>query len=69
MVQNVMSLRFGNRIVAPTWNRDHIASISISMKEDIGTQGRGGYFDQSGIIRDVIQNHLMQILCLVAMER
>ncbi|KAI1294762.1 Glucose-6-phosphate 1-dehydrogenase [Halotydeus destructor] len=69
MVQNVMALRFGNRIIAPTWNRDNIASVSINMKEDIGTQGRGGYFDESGIIRDVMQNHLMQILCLIAMEK
>lgn len=69
MVQNVMILRFANRIMSPTWNREHIASVSITMKEEIGTQGRGGYFDNSGIIRDVMQNHLLQILCLVAMEK
>lgn len=69
MVQNVMTLRFANRIMAPTWNRDHIASVSITMKEPFGTMGRGGYFDSFGIIRDVMQNHLMQILCLVAMEK
>ncbi|KAG8199155.1 hypothetical protein JTE90_015986 [Oedothorax gibbosus] len=69
MVQNVMALRFGNRIFGPIWNRENIASIMISFKEPFGTQGRGGYFDHFGIIRDVMQNHLLQILCLVAMEK
>ncbi|KAF8790087.1 glucose-6-phosphate 1-dehydrogenase-like [Argiope bruennichi] len=69
MVQNLMALRFGNRIFGPIWNRDNIASIMISFKEPFGTQGRGGYFDNFGIIRDVMQNHLLQILCLVAMEK
>lgn len=59
----------GNRFIAPSWNRDHIACVMISFKEDFGTQGRGGYFDSSGILRDVMQNHLMQILTLVAMEK
>ncbi|GIY54798.1 glucose-6-phosphate 1-dehydrogenase [Caerostris darwini] len=69
MVQNLMALRFGNRIFGPIWNRDNIASIMISFKEPFGTQGRGGYFDSFGIIRDVMQNHLLQILCLAAMEK
>ena len=69
MVQNLISLRFGNMIFGPTWNRDSIASVTITFKEPFGTQGRGGYFDEFGIIRDVMQNHLMQILCLVAMEK
>ncbi|XP_069174778.1 glucose-6-phosphate 1-dehydrogenase [Procambarus clarkii] len=69
MVQNLMTLRFGNRIFGPTWNRDNISSVFISFKEPFGTQGRGGYFDEFGIIRDVMQNHLLQILCLVAMEK
>lgn len=69
MVQNLMTLRFGNRIFSPTWNRDNIASIQISFKEPFGTQGRGGYFDEFGIIRDIMQNHLLQILTLVAMEK
>jgi len=68
MVQNVMTLRFANQVFEPLWNRDNIANISITFKEDIGTEGRGGYFDASGIIRDVMQNHLLQILALVAME-
>uniref|UniRef100_T1J852 Glucose-6-phosphate 1-dehydrogenase n=1 Tax=Strigamia maritima TaxID=126957 RepID=T1J852_STRMM len=69
MVQNLMTLRFGNKIFGPTWNREHIACVVISFKEPFGTQGRGGYFDQFGIIRDVMQNHLLQILSLVAMEK
>ncbi|XP_002735158.1 glucose-6-phosphate 1-dehydrogenase-like, partial [Saccoglossus kowalevskii] len=69
MVQNLMILRFGNLIFGPSWNRHHIASVIISFKEPFGTQGRGGYFDEFGIIRDVMQNHLLQILSLVAMEK
>lgn len=69
MVQNLMILRFGNRIFAPVWNRDNVASVQISFKEPFGTLGRGGYFDQFGIIRDIMQNHLLQILSLVAMEK
>jgi len=69
MVQNLISLRFGNMIFGPTWNRDSIASVTISFKEPFGTQGRGGYFDEFGIIRDVMQNHLLQIFCLAAMEK
>ena len=53
MVQNLISLRFGNMIFGPTWNRDSIASVTITFKEPFGTQGRGGYFDEFGIIRDV----------------
>lgn len=69
MVQNLMTLRFGNRIFGPTWNRESIASVQISFKEPFGTYGRGGYFDEFGIIRDVMQNHLLQILSLFAMEK
>ena len=68
MVQNLMILRFGNRIYEPLWNKDHIKCVLITFKEDFGTMGRGGYFDSSGIIRDILQNHLMQVLSLVAME-
>ena len=69
MVQNLMILRFGNRLFGPTWNRESIASVLITFKEPFGTEGRGGYFDEYGIIRDVMQNHLMQMLCLTAMEK
>ncbi|CAI5713719.1 unnamed protein product [Hyaloperonospora brassicae] len=68
MVQNLLVLRFGNAIFEPIWNRNYVSSVSITFKEDFGTQGRGGYFDSYGIIRDVMQNHLLQVLSLVAME-
>ncbi|PAA91876.1 hypothetical protein BOX15_Mlig009613g1 [Macrostomum lignano] len=69
MVQNVVVLRFANRVFSPLWNRDNIANVVVTFKENFGTEGRGGYFDEFGIIRDVMQNHLLQILCLIAMER
>ena len=62
MVQNLLSLRFGNRIFGPSWNRDNIANITITFKKPFGTKGCGGYFDEFGIIRDVMQNNLLQIL-------
>jgi len=68
MVQNLMVLRFANLVFEPLWNRNYIQNVTITFKEDIGTQGRGGYFDEFGIIRDVMQNHLLQIFALVAME-
>ncbi|KAH9090806.1 hypothetical protein Ae201684P_006211 [Aphanomyces euteiches] len=68
MVQNLLLLRFSNSTLEPMWNRNHISSVTITFKEDIGTMGRGGYFDSYGIIRDVMQNHLLQVLSLVAME-
>jgi len=68
MVQNLMIFRFGNSWLDWLWNKNAVASVVISFKEDIGTEGRGGYFDQYGIIRDVIQNHLLQVLCLLTME-
>ena len=68
MVQNLMVLRFANKVFEPIWNRYHISSVLITFKENFGTQGRGGYFDSFGIIRDVMQNHLLQMLSLVAME-
>ena len=68
MVQNIQVVRFANQILKPIWNGSHIASVHIDWAENIGTDGRGGYFDNYGIIRDVIQNHLLQILALVAMD-
>jgi len=68
MVQNLMILRFANMVFEPLWNRNYIHNVRIVFKEDFGTQGRGGYFDSYGIIRDVMQNHLMQILSILAME-
>ncbi|XP_042430809.1 glucose-6-phosphate 1-dehydrogenase, cytoplasmic isoform-like [Zingiber officinale] len=69
LVQNLLVLRFANRLFLPLWNRDNIANIQIVFREDFGTEGRGGYFDEYGIIRDIIQNHLLQVFCLVAMEK
>ena len=68
MVQNLIVLRFSNCLFDPLWNNNYVKCVMITFKEDIGTMGRGGYFDKSGIIRDVMQNHLMQVLSLVAME-
>ncbi|KAB0803956.1 hypothetical protein PPYR_00926 [Photinus pyralis] len=69
MVQNILAIRFANRIYAPIWNSDNIASVVITFKEPFGIEGRGGYFDEYGIIRDIMQNHLLQMLTLVAMEK
>ncbi len=69
VIQNLLVLRFANTIFEPLWNCHYIDGVEIVWKENIGTKGRGGYFDQFGIIRDVIQNHLLQILAMVAMER
>ncbi len=69
VIQNVMILRFANLIFEPLWNNRFIDSISISWTEKIGCEGRAGYFDNYGIIRDVMQNHLLQIVALVGMEK
>jgi glucose-6-phosphate 1-dehydrogenase len=68
VIQNLLILRFANIIFEPIWNRNHIDYVSIAFTEEIGCEGRAGYFDNYGIIRDVLQNHLLQILALVAME-
>lgn len=68
VIQNLMVLRFANLFFEPLWNRNNIAHVRISWMEDIGVAGRAGYFDTYGIIRDVMQNHLLQILALTAME-
>ena len=67
--QNILSVRFRNAFVEPLMNNQHVAAVRISLKEDFGTQGRGGYFTKYGNIRDVVQNHLLQVLTLVALER
>lgn len=68
IVQNLLTFRFGNSWLDWMWHRNAISHMVICFKENFGTDGRGGYFDQYGIIRDVIQNHLMQVLTLLAME-
>ena len=67
-VQNIMALRFANQIYEPMWNAHYIDHVQITMAEDIGLGGRAGYYDGIGAARDVIQNHLIQLLALVAME-
>jgi len=69
LIQNLMVLRFANLVFEPVWNNAYIERVNIDWKEDIGVEGRGGYYDNYGIIRDVVQNHLLQILALIAMER
>ncbi|KAG5232084.1 glucose-6-phosphate dehydrogenase [Salix suchowensis] len=68
LVENLSVLRFSNLVFEPLWSRDYIRSVQLIFSEDFGTEGRGGYFDNYGIIRDIMQNHLLQILALFAME-
>ena len=67
-VQNLMALRFANTIFERLWNSDLIDHVQITVAETVGVEGRGGYYDRSGALRDMVQNHLLQLLCLLAME-
>ncbi|WP_298494418.1 glucose-6-phosphate dehydrogenase [uncultured Maritimibacter sp.] len=67
-VQNLMAVRFANMLFEPLWNAQYVDHIQITVAETVGVGGRGGYYDKSGAMRDMVQNHLMQLLCLTAME-
>jgi glucose-6-phosphate 1-dehydrogenase len=67
-VQNILVLRFGNSIFEPLWNRNHIDYVEITAAETIGIEGRGTFYEQTGVVRDIIQNHLLQVMSLVTME-
>jgi glucose-6-phosphate 1-dehydrogenase len=67
-VQNILVLRFGNSIFEPIWNRNHVEYVEITAAETIGIESRGAFYEQTGVVRDIIQNHLLQVMSLVTME-
>ena len=68
-VQNILGVRFANPLFQPAWNREHVVGVDIVWDETVALEGRAGYYDRTGALRDMIQNHLLQLLCLVAMEK
>ena len=67
-VQDIMYLRFQNALFEPVWSREHVDSIQVTMAENFGVEGRGAFYDRVGALRDVVQNHLLQVAALLTME-
>ena len=67
-MQNLMAIRFGNVLFEPLWRREWIDHVQITIAEELGVEGRGAFYDRTGALRDMLQNHLLQLLCMVAME-
>jgi glucose-6-phosphate 1-dehydrogenase len=67
-VQNLLALRFGNSLFEPLWGRGRIQHVQITVAEELGVEGRGAFYDQTGAMRDMVQNHMLQLLCIMAME-
>src|SRR5438045_4365749 len=67
-VENILALRFANALFEPIWNGHYIDNIQITAAENIGVEDRGGYYEQAGALRDMVQNHILQLLCMIAME-
>ncbi len=67
-MQDIIALRFANTIFEPIWNRNYVQNVQITAAESLGVEERGGYYDHAGALRDMIQNHVINLLALVAME-
>ena len=67
-VQNILALRFANALFEPIWNKNYIDHVQITSSETVGVEGRGGYYESSGALRDMVQNHMLQLLCMIGME-